>query len=407
MDDYTSSTYHRSPTVEIGVTAATAAAASGAGRSRNRSALHWMASAVAVLLALLLGLLTLLMIGFETGAVAFISGFVIATLPVPLYIMLVLWLDRYESEPFWMLATAFFWGALVAVFFAILINSISYEVVEALAGEKTAELYGKSVSAPVVEEVWKALALFALFFWKRDEFDGVIDGIVYAGMVGLGFAMTENMLYYGRAVVEGQTLTVFVLRGMFAPYAHPLFTSMTGIGLGLASQRRRGFARVALPLAGLLLATALHSVWNTSLYLSERYDDGRIALAMYFLLMFPIFTGVLAAVRFALQREGRILREHLHADQALGILTPDEYAQVCTIRGRIGSSFSALMNRGFRAWRLRVRFHLTASELAFHRSRIARGLSAGTEEDAERERYYRGLLVELRNRLEAHRSALR
>jgi len=48
-----------------------------------------------------------------------------ATLPVPIYIMLLLWIDRYESEPLWMLTTAFLWGALVAVFIAIILNTIN------------------------------------------------------------------------------------------------------------------------------------------------------------------------------------------------------------------------------------------------------------------------------------------
>src|SRR6185437_10714090 len=82
-----------------------------------------IAAVIAILIALLLGLIVLFLIGVETGPVALLIGMVSATLPVPIYLMLVLWIDRYESEPPWMLATAFFWGALVAVFFAFLINT--------------------------------------------------------------------------------------------------------------------------------------------------------------------------------------------------------------------------------------------------------------------------------------------
>jgi len=102
---------------------------------------------------------------------------------------------------------------------------------------------GPVFSAPLVEESAKGLALLILFFWKKDEFDDVIDGIVYAAMVGLGFAMGENILYYGRELLAGGivgSLSLFVLRGMLAPFSHPLFTSMTGIGLGLAPQSNRG-----------------------------------------------------------------------------------------------------------------------------------------------------------------------
>src|SRR5213593_2827894 len=134
---------------------------------------------VGVLIALVLGLLVLLLIGFETGPIAFLLGFLAATIPVPIYVILVLWIDRYESEPFWMLATAFFWGTLVAPFFAFLLNTTGNLVVASLLGNQTAgETFALVISAPIVEETGKATILFLFFFFKKDEFDGVIDGIV-------------------------------------------------------------------------------------------------------------------------------------------------------------------------------------------------------------------------------------
>ena len=97
-------------------------------RSGTQLAIKITAGVVAALVALLLGLIVLLLIGVETGPVALMVGLVSATLPVPLYLVLVLWIDRYEAEPFWMLATAFFWGALVAVFLP-LINTVGGLVV--------------------------------------------------------------------------------------------------------------------------------------------------------------------------------------------------------------------------------------------------------------------------------------
>src|ERR1041385_8889317 len=202
----------------------------------NTSVFKIILGITAILVALLLGLVVLLLIGVETGPVALLVGMVSATLPVPLYLMLVLWIDRYEAEPGWMLATAFFWGALVAVFFAYLINTATGLVVTVLTNNVQAgAAFGAVISAPIVEESSKALIIFIFFFFKKDEFDGVIDGIVYAAMVGLGFAMTENILYYGKAALGGggQLTLTFVLRGAMAPFSHPLFTSMTGIGLGL------------------------------------------------------------------------------------------------------------------------------------------------------------------------------
>ncbi len=371
-------------------------------RTRGHNGLKWTLAVFAILVALLLGLLTLLIVGYETGFLSLLAGIVIAVLPAPVYVTLVLWLDRYEPEPKWMLATAFFWGALVAVFFAIIINSLGATLVETLFNKQAADFYGLIISAPVVEESAKAFALFTLYFWKRDEFDDVLDGIIYAAMVGLGFAMTENVKYYGEAVMGGSMVGAFIVRGMFSPFAHPLFTSMTGIGLGIASQTNRRAAKFVAPLAGFILAIILHGSWNAAAFFSTQFDNGRIALAMYFLVMVPIFAGVLVAVVFALRREGRILREHLRCDVERGLFPPDEYARLCSIRGRMKASLSAMSRGGIEAWRARRQLNILASELAFHRQRVAQSAAArNASEDIEREVMYMRTIDELRARLAA------
>ncbi|HKP71577.1 MAG TPA: PrsW family intramembrane metalloprotease [Pyrinomonadaceae bacterium] len=360
----------------------------------RRSLLRATAIVCVSLVALLLGLFLLLMTGLETGPVPLLIGFVLATLPVPVYIALVLWIDRYESEPAWTLATAFLWGALVAVFIASLVNTVGGYVVSALLNEGAGNFFAAVVSAPVVEESAKAAVVFGLFFWKRDEFDGVVDGIVYASMVGLGFAMTENIQYYGGAALEGGvggSLVLFVLRGMLAPFSHPLFTSMTGIGLGLASQTKSGAVKFFAPALGLVLAMILHSTWNLSASI-----NAALYFVVYFLLMVPMFVAVLVAVYFALRREGRIVREHLECDLRQGRLTEPELERLASMGGRMSASFAAFRKGGYPAWRVCRQFHSVASELAFHRNRLARGFVAADAANVE-ETYVRQL-SELRGR---------
>src|SRR6266436_5038810 len=112
--------------------------------SGNKNAIKILLGIAAVLAALLLGLLVLVLIGFETGPIALLVGLLSATIPVPLYLLLVLWIDRYESEPLWMLATAFFWGALVAVFIAFLFNSLIALIVSIVTNSLAA---GETVAA--------------------------------------------------------------------------------------------------------------------------------------------------------------------------------------------------------------------------------------------------------------------
>ena len=366
--------------------------------SGHQSALKIIFGLFALMVAALLGLIMLLLIGAETGAVQLLIGVICACLPVPIYIMLLLWIDRYESEPLWMLATTFVWGAVVAVFIALILNTINGAIVAAATNSaQIGENFGAVISAPIVEESAKAFIILVLFLWKRDEFDDIVDGVVYAGMVGLGFAMTENILYYGRAVQAGAGVLTFtfILRGMAAPFSHPLFTSMTGIGLGWSRQSNNGFVKIVMPVLGFMLAIFLHATWNGA----ATYGGAAGFFAGYFLIMGPAFIITLMVVFFSLRREGRIVRQFLYPDYQRGFFDAVEYEKLCTIRGRMGMSWNAMTSSGFSAWRTRMRCNQIASELAFHRSRVARGLAKNAQIAQERENAYLYSLFELRQKL--------
>ncbi|HEX5890200.1 MAG TPA: PrsW family intramembrane metalloprotease [Pyrinomonadaceae bacterium] len=367
-------------------------------RSPQVSGIKVALSILGTLIALFLGLLVLIVIGIETGPVALMLGLITATIPVPLYIILVLWIDRYEAEPLWMLATAFFWGALIATFFAFLLNTTSQVAVGAFTNANAGQAFAAVISAPIVEEIGKAFILFIFYFWKKDEFDGVVDGIIYASMTALGFAMTENVLYYGKAVAEGGggALTLIVIiRGFFAPFSHPLFTSLTGIGLGLARQSTNIAVKVLTPVIGLLMAIFMHSIWNGSAV----FGGGGVFILTYILVMVPAFVILLVVISLALRREGQVVREFLVVELDRGILTREEYDQLGSIVGRMGSSFNALSKSGMKGWRARRRFNQLASELAFHRSRVSRGVHSAAQDVLAQEAAYLQALQALVNEL--------
>src|SRR6185436_15926876 len=279
-----------------------------------------------------------------------------------------------------------------------IINTVNGEIVKAATqSAQIGENFGAVISAPIVEESAKAFILLVLFLWKKDEFDGIVDGIVYAGMVGLGFAMTENILYYGRAVQGGAgALTfIFILRGMITPFSHPLFTSMTGIGLGWSRQSNNGFIKVVAPVMGFMLAIFLHATWNGT----ATYGGAAGFFAAYFLIMGPAFIITLMVIFFSLRREGRIVREFLYPDYQRGFFDPTDYEKLASIRGRMGTSWKAMTSKGFSGWRARMRYNQIASELAFHRNRVARGFVRDPNSARDREEDYLYTLHELRQKL--------
>ena len=108
---------------------------------------------------------------------------------------------------------------------------------------------------------------------------------------------------------------------------------------------------------------------------------------------------VLVVIAFALRREGQVVRQYLVVDLNSGFLTREEYDQVGSIFGRIGSSFRALSQNGYQGWRARKRFNQLASELAFHRCRVSRGVFSGEQEARAEEAAYLQALQDLVNEL--------
>ena len=180
------------------------------------------------------------------------SAFLIALIPLAYTIPAFIWLDRLEPEPRAMRWNAFLWGGGISV----LVASVANEFTDASFGTTAALV----ISAPVAEEIMKSLGILGAA--KRNQIDSPLDGVVYAGYVGLGFAMVENIIYFSQAIADDDLGLVFVMRGLFSPFAHPFFTLWVGLAIGAAVQkgRSRRFAAVR----GLVLAMALHASWNAS-----------------------------------------------------------------------------------------------------------------------------------------------
>ena len=334
---------------------------------------------VVVLVFVACGLLTVLAIGSNTGVTGLVAGFVFALVPVCVVVPALLWLDRFEAEPTSSLVFAFAWGAVVATFIALLVNSYSLVLLRESGGDPTAT---SVLVAPWVEETAKGAAVLLVLLWRRREFDGVVDGIVYAGLAGVGFAFTENVLYFGRSLQESGTAglaVTFVLRGIFSPFAHPLFTMCTGIGLGVAVTARRAATRVIAPLLGWLSAVILHGLWNLSAVAGLRGF-----LGLYILVQVPIFLAAVGFAIWARRREARLVTRHLQVYAASGWFTPAEVAMLGSMSERRRARAWAQSVGGAAGRRAMSGFQSAATELAFLRDRQQRSAVPDDALEAER-----------------------
>ncbi len=323
---------------------------------------------------LFLGLLGWLLAFAELGVGAALIGTLVAFIPAPLYLALWLWLDRYDPEPPWALAACVLWGGGAATFVAGIANTVAELGVGAVTGDAgVAHFVGASISAPIMEEGMKALAVFAIFLFLRREFDGVIDGIVYAGVVALGFATVENVLYYGRNLKEegaGALLVVFFLRGILGPFGHSVYTAMTGIGFGLARESHNTAVKIAAPAVGFSLAVFLHSAWNTLAGCS-----GGFFLLLFLVIWMPLFFAFVGAVIWMGHRESQLIARMLEPEVRRGLLTAEQAATVCSWPKRTAWVLSSLGD--LRRLTARRDFLYAATRLALSAWHVERAAAAG------------------------------
>ena len=330
-----------------------------------------------IVLSVVCGGLTIAAIATETGAAGLLTGAVLAAIPVFPVVATFLWLDRYEAEPAYLLCFAFAWGAFVATFAALVVNTASVQAIRASGSDPTVAAV---VVAPLTEETFKGLAVLLVLLLRRREFDGVIDGIVYAGMAGVGFAFVENILYLGRTLEDGGVATglVFVLRCIVSPFAHPLFTCAIGIGLGIAARSRRLWVGVLATVAGFAVAVFLHGAWNLS---ASSGLNG--FLTGYVLLQVPVFVlfGVLAVL--ARRREGALIEKNLAVYRSTGWLAQSEIAMLASLAVRRHAVQWARAGGGEVAEQAMRDFQELGSELAFLRERMVRGAAAPQAREQE------------------------
>ncbi len=324
------------------------------------------------------GLLTVVLITKQTGPVAALDAALLAAVPVVPVIGALMWLDRYEAEPAALLALAAAWGAGVATLVSLVVNSASVHALQHSGGGVTRTVV---LVAPIVEETTKALAIVLILAVRRREFDGVVDGVVYAGMAGVGFAFVENVLYLGRTMTSTGhhgTMGVFLLRCVVSPFAHPLFTAATGVGIGVAVSTRNRMLRPLAPLLGWVCAVALHAVWNVSAVSGvSGFFTAYVAFQM------PVFLLFVVLALVARRREGRLITRHLAVYATTGWLAPRELRMLGSLPLRREARAWAQRTGGPAARAAMRDFQELGSELAFLRDRMVRGSAASDAQEQE------------------------
>lgn len=305
------------------------------------------------------------------GVLGVVIAAVAALVPFVLVLLAIRWIDRWEPEPRPALAFAVLWGAGVSVAVALLFD-LGVQLALNVVGGKPDDLLQAVIQAPLVEEGAKGFGVLLVFWFNRKHFDGPVDGIVYAATVAAGFAFSENILYFGRTLVEDgigpQFIVIFIARGVFSPFAHLLFTSCTGYAIGKAAERGGAAAGLLGYVIGVIPAALLHALWNGGLGLANN------TIVYYLVVEVPIFFAAAGLVLGVRARERSITRARLGDYAQAGWFTPAEVHLLSTWSGRRQAMRWADVQTDRRRKReAMTRFVRDATRLGHARQRLMRG----------------------------------
>ncbi|WP_197377610.1 PrsW family intramembrane metalloprotease [Mycolicibacterium baixiangningiae] len=323
---------------------------------------------VLIALGTLAGLLVILLTAINPTGTAI--GFVLASIAMAVVVLAYLWLDRWEPEPPRLLVFAFLWGTSAAV----VISAVLQLFLEAWLNPAVGTGEGISpvtivLGAPLTEEAAKGLFLLIMMTGaRRNEMNSLTDCLVYAGLVGAGFAWLEDILYIANGESLADSLLTAALRLIMAPFAHSLFTTVFALGVWFALHRREAAARAGFILLGFAGAVLLHAMWNGSSLLGVGAYFG-----LYVFWMMPIFgLAILLAVK-SRRREQQIVAAKLPGMVSAGVVTPGEAMWLGSLGTRKQAIAEANRFGGKQAAASVKNFAHQVVELAFVRDRIDRG----------------------------------
>ena len=325
---------------------------------------------VIIALGTIAGLIVIALTAFNPLGTAI--GFVLSSIAMTVVVLAYLWLDRWEPEPPRLLVFAFIWGTSAAVVLAavlqIFLDAWLSPAMDATQSTGVSP-FTLVVGAPLTEEAAKGLFLLLMMTGvRRNEMNSLTDCLVYAGLVGAGFAWLEDILYIANGETLADSLFTAALRLIMAPFAHSLFTTLFAIGVWYALHKRSAIARAGCILLGYAGAVVLHAMWNGSSLLGVEAYFG-----LYVFWMMPIFGLAIVLAVQSRRREQRVVTAKLPGMAAAGVITPNEATWLGSIRTRKLAVAEATRFGGKPAGQSVKAFAHQVVELAFVRDRIDRG----------------------------------
>lgn len=216
---------------------------------------------------------------------ATLALFAVAVGPAVAIIIFFYTKDKHDREPFGVLLVSFLAGCF-SVVPAIILESALPAIVP---GDDGTSLISVAIFTFVIvagsEEFSKYLFL-RYYAYRKPSFNEPYDGIVYAIMVGMGFATIENLMYVLDAETLGAAWGTAGLRAITAVPAHATFAAIMGYYIGLAKFNKKN--ERSLMFRGFIGAVILHGFYD--FFLFQNLTVGLYAGALVSLIIGIVFS---------------------------------------------------------------------------------------------------------------------
>ena len=292
----------------------------------------------------------------------------LAIVPSLAYLVILNAIDRYEPEPWSILISCIAAGALIAPLLSVAVFAVMGR--GATLPPAFAPGLRPDPFTGIVEEVLVGIVLLVIVRTVRDEFDDILDGVIYGAAIGAGFGAAESFLYAlgGLELLTRGTILQLVIAGL----NHAFYAAVIGAVVGWAKghQGIRHWYAVALGIATAALLHAFHDTLPAIMSHVLGQPSAAVGAASRLIANAVNWLGlvmIIVVVVWAWGREARILRAELYNEVKDGVVPADDYATITSFGGRLRREWGLLRRVGIGGSERLRRRYAAEGELAFHK----------------------------------------
>lgn len=255
------------------------------------------------------------------GTLSYLFVIFISILSSIIFISVILYSDRKNKEPGYMIALA-----LLSGIFTIAVSLVVGKLILPHLNYLNYESYNfiKVLIFAFVEESAKLIVLY-FFIQKNSNFDDIYDGFVYSSLISLSFAAFETVMYVLTETEFNSMIHLAIIRGVTSIPLHLICGIVMGYYVGTEKFAKTYSIKIFKLFNSLLLPTLIHTIYNYYLTKILMFVESDLLFILLMLVFFiPLYiTGIVYLKRIKLVND-----KFMNNKSPIGLLTNSEYEKL-------------------------------------------------------------------------------